>query len=132
MQFSLTLAVDDLERSATFYRDVLLRATERFQPAPSHPPLLLLCDAPVPIILRESLALSALHPALFQNLDRHPHGVGVVLEFTLGDLAPIRRNIAQRELHTLYELDDEEFGRRELWLHDPDGYLVVLNEERGP
>ena len=131
MQFSLTLAVDDLERSEAFYTDVLLFATERLRPAPGHPPLLLLRAAPVPVMLRENGSLEALHPALFQNLDRHPHGVGVILEFTLADLAPVQRNIDRRQLHTLYELEDEEFHRRELWLHDPDGYLVVLNEERG-
>ena len=78
------------------------------------------------ILFRSLEVLEAGHPALFQNLSRHPLGVGVSLEFTVPDLKPILREIHRRQLHLLYELEDEEFNRREVWLHDPDGYLVVL------
>jgi hypothetical protein len=68
--------------------------------------------------------------ALFRtwNATRASH---VTLEFTIETLTHLK-NIARRQLHTLYELEDDEFKRREVWLHDPDGYLVVLSEEPSP
>jgi catechol 2,3-dioxygenase-like lactoylglutathione lyase family enzyme len=129
MSLTLTLAVRDLDRTAEFYGEVLQLAIERFVPSPGHPEVLLLACGDSAILFRELAALEALHPALFQNLERHPRGVGMTLELPLKRLRPVMRNIDRRGLHTLYELEDEEFERRELWLHDPDGYLVILTEE---
>jgi catechol 2,3-dioxygenase-like lactoylglutathione lyase family enzyme len=129
MNFTLTLAVSDLERTAAFYGELLELAIERFVPVPGHPPVLLLDRGEATVLFRETAAMEALHPALFQNLERHPRGVGVTLEFTVENLTPILKNVARRQMHTLYELEDDEFKRREVWLHDPDGYLVVLSEE---
>ncbi len=129
MNFTLTLAVRDLDRTAAFYREVLGLKPEALHPLPGRPPVLLLSGGDSIILFRESVVLEALHPALFQNLDRHPRGVGVTLEFAVHDLRPVLRAIDRRQLHTLYELEDEEFGRREVWLHDPDGYLVIMHQE---
>jgi catechol 2,3-dioxygenase-like lactoylglutathione lyase family enzyme len=129
MTFTLTLAVSDLERTADFYGELLELAIERFLPMPGHPPVLLLGHGEATVLFRETAALEALHPALFQNLERHPRGVGVTLEFSVGELNPLLKKFARQQLHTLYELEDEEFNRREVWLHDPDGYLVILSEE---
>jgi catechol 2,3-dioxygenase-like lactoylglutathione lyase family enzyme len=129
MNFTLTLAVSDLERTAIFYGEILELAIERFVPVPGHPAVLLLGHGEATVLFRETAALEALHPALFQDLERHPRGVGVTLEFAVRELKPILKNIARRGLHTLYELEDDEFGRHEVWLHDPDGYLVIFSEE---
>jgi catechol 2,3-dioxygenase-like lactoylglutathione lyase family enzyme len=132
MNFTLTLAVSDLERTAAFYGELLELPIDRFFPIPGHPPVLLLGQGDATVLFREIAAMEALHPALFQNLERHPRGVGVTIEFTVEALKPILKNIARRQLHTLYELEDDEFKRSEIWLHDPDGYLVVLSEEPSP
>ncbi len=129
MNFTLTLAVTDLERTEIFYGELLALPVERFVPAPGHPPVLLLGNGETTVLFREAHALEAMHPALFQNLERHPRGVGVTLEFTVAALKPILKKIARKQIHTLYELEDEEFRRREIWLHDPDGYLIILCEE---
>ena len=129
MNLTLTLAVRNMDLTAEFYGDILQMSIERFVPAPGHPSVLLLSCGDATVVFRESEALEATHPALFQNLDRHPKGVGVTLEFPLSTLRPLMKNIDRRGLHVLYELEDEEFGRRELWLHDPDGYLLILVEE---
>ncbi|MFA5515817.1 MAG: VOC family protein [Desulfuromonadales bacterium] len=129
MPFSLTLAVADLQRTALFYREILEWEVEEVVPLPGRPAVLLLRRGATVLFFREMSALEALHPALFQNLERRPRGIGISLEFTVADLRPIRRAIERRRLHTLYELEDEEFGRREIWLHDPDGYLLVLQQE---
>lgn len=129
MTFTLTLAVSDLKHTAAFYGELLELPIERFEPAPGLPSVLLLGCGESTILFRQTAMLEALHPALFQNLERHPRGVGVSLEFTVAKLNPILEKITRRQLHTLYELADDEFGRREIWLHDPDGYLIVLGEE---
>ena len=123
---TVTLAVADLAASEEFYAATLGLAVERFVPLPGHPPLLLLRMGAATLLFREDAVLEALHPAALQNLQRHPRGVGVILELTLPDLAGARRRLARRRWHLLYQLEDAEFAREEIWLHDPDGYLLVL------
>lgn len=129
MNLTLTLAVADLEKTAEFYGRVLGLELERFVPMPGHAPVLLLPRGDATVLFRQTEDLAAHHPAVFQNLDRHPRGVGMTLELTFDDLRPVAGNIFRQKLHVLYELEDEEYHRRELWLHDPDGYLVILTEE---
>jgi hypothetical protein len=73
--------------------------------------------------------LEAQHPALLQNLTRQPLGVGVQLELSCTDLTAVRHSIEYYQWPISYELEDDEHQRREIWLQDPDGYLLVLNEE---
>lgn len=127
---SFTLAVHDLDQTEHFYADILQMPVERLIPSAGHPPVLLLRQGGTAVLFREIPVLEALHPALFQNLERHPLGVGVSLDFSVSNLAALRRTIDRRKMHILYELEDRQFDRAELWLHDPDGYLVVLNQER--
>ncbi len=129
MDLTLTLAVADLERTEAFYRDVLHLDLERLRAAPGHPPVLHLAVGTADLLFREEGVFAAFHPALFQSLERHPRGLGITLELTLPSLGPVLREIDRRRLHTLYELEDDEFGRREVWLHDPDGFLLVLSEQ---
>jgi len=126
MSLTLTLAVADLEKTELFYQQTLGLDLESFEPAPGYPRVLLLLSGGTAILFRQQQALEASHPALFQNLDRHPKGVGVTLELELPDLMATRQAIDHQGLHLLYELEDQEHQRRELWLHDPDGYLLIL------
>ncbi len=130
MNLTLTLGVADLDQTTAFYRDVLQLPIERFVPAEGHRPLLMLRRGDATILFRELETLEAQHPALFQSLDRHPLGIGMTLEFTVIDLRPILRTVERQQRHLLYELEDDEFERHEIWLHDPDGYLVILCQER--
>ena len=129
MSFTLTPAVQDIDRTELFYREILQFSVERFVPAEGHPPVLLLKDGDALLLFREREVLSAMHPAIFEHLDRHPAGTGLTLEFTVDDLRPICRILDRRRMHVLYELEDAQHRRREVWLHDPDGYLVILNQE---
>lgn len=131
MNLTLTLGVADLDRTADFYQNVLQFAVERFVPGDGHQPLLLLRRGDACILFCELETLEAQHPALFQNLYRHPLGIGMTLEFTVADLKPVLRAVDRRQLHLVYELEDDEFDRHEIWLHDPDGYLVILCRESG-
>ena len=92
-------------------------------------PYLLLQCGTATVIFRPWEVLEAQHPALLQNLSRHPFGVGLQLELNCADLPTIQRTIERAGWPISYELEDKQHLRRELWIHDPDGYLVVLNEE---
>lgn len=128
MSLTLTLAVTDLERTARFYLEILGLRLETIEPGKSYPQVMMLMRGDAVILFRQSRHLEASHPALFQNLDRHAKGVGISLELEVPDLEMIGRNISSRELHLLYELEDNEHDRRELWLHDPDGYLLMISQ----
>lgn len=129
MSLTLTLAVTDLDRTEEFYRDWLRQPIERLSPLADQRPVLLLLLGETAVLFRQDTALAAMHPALFQHLDRHPKGVGISLELDYTDLAPINRTLDRHGYHLLYELQDDEHQRRELWLHDPDGYLLILTQD---
>ena len=132
MQLSLTLGVADLHQTARFYREIL-QLNPQFSDAnkQTHGYLLLRCGATC-LLFRQLAELEAQHPALLQNLTRHPLGVGMQLEFSCPDLTIVNNCLARYQWPVVYELEDDEHQRKELWLHDPDGYLLVLNEERVP
>lgn len=131
MSLTLTLAVADLNRTAAFY--TLLGLTpERFVPLPGHAPVLLMVQGDAAILFRDDHTLATRHPTVFQDLDRQPRGIGTVLEFSVADLSGALRAIERQGIVPCYELEDDEFRRREVWLHDPDGYLVVLAEQPEP
>ncbi len=129
MQLSLTLGVADLEQTETFYREILQLKPQRSYDGNISVDFLLLKCKNTCIIFRQLADMEAEHPALLQNLDRQPLGVGVQLEFSCPDLTVVRKAIERNQWPVNYELEDQEHQRSEIWLHDPDGYLLVLNEE---
>ncbi len=130
MNLCLSLAVRDLDHTEYFYQSILGLDISRVIVAKGHPPLLMLTLGDSVICFRDAGVIEAMHPALLQNMDRHPFGVGVNFEIPVIDLAPIVRRLDSEEVRCLYELDDAEFERREIWVHDPDGYLLVLMQEK--
>lgn len=129
MHLSLTLGVADLQRTEDFYREILLLDPQSSRPGEGMPDFLLLRCGETCIVFRPLSVLEAQHPALLQNLTRQPLGVGVQLELSCPDLTAVRNRIERCQWPVAYELEDTEHRRREIWLHDPDGYLIVLNEE---
>jgi len=129
MHLSFTLGVADLQRSEDFYREILQLNPERGDTDKGELEFLLLRCAGSCIVLRPLQVLEAQHPALLQNLTRQPLGVGMQVELSCTDLSAVRLAIERYQWPVCYELEDDEHQRSEIWLHDPDGYLVVLNEE---
>jgi catechol 2,3-dioxygenase-like lactoylglutathione lyase family enzyme len=129
MSFTLTLAVADLFRTAAFYGETLLLPTEWLHLGGSSPAGLLLRQGDATVVFRPTAVLAAQHPLLFDSLERHPRGLGLMLEFTIGPWRQMLRQLERQDMPLLYELEDDEFDRREIWLHDPDGYLLVLQHE---
>ena len=110
MQLSLTLGVADLQRTADFYREILQLNPQRNQ-SRSKPDFLLLRCGETCVVFRQ------------------PLGVGLQLELSCSDLSVVRNCIERYQWPVVYELEDDEHRRSEIWLQDPDGYLLVLNEE---
>ncbi|MDH3998890.1 MAG: hypothetical protein OET90_08620 [Desulfuromonadales bacterium] len=131
MSLTITLGVNDLEQSEIFYRDLLRLPIERHQPRSDAPPFLLLRSNAATIVFRSDAVLQSRHPSVFQNLDHHPKGVGVSLEFEITELDALERRVDSQGHALCYQLDDDESGWQEIWLYDPDGYLLILSENRG-
>jgi catechol 2,3-dioxygenase-like lactoylglutathione lyase family enzyme len=129
MQLNLTLGVADLKKSEKFYREILLFSPEFFRNSNAEKAYFMLSCGGTNIVFQQLHDMELQHPALLQNLTRTPLGAGVQLELSCANLDDIYRKIKHYCWPIAYELEDQEYRRRELWLHDPDGYLLVLNEE---
>jgi len=129
MHLNITLAVSDLETTTEFYREILQLPLERITDSHGEERYLLVALDNIKVVFQRSNDMEASHPALLQNLSRDSVGVGLQLELNCPDLEDVYRRIKYYQWPIVYELDDQEHHRRELWLHDPDGYLLVLNEE---
>lgn len=130
MQLNLTLAAVDLEKTEKFYREVLLLSPHFIQNSHAEKCYLLLNFREMKIVFQRLQDVEAQHPALLQNLSRSPLGMGVQLEMSYKNLDDIYHRAKHFQWPIAYELEDQEHQRRELWLQDPDGYLLVLNEEQ--
>jgi catechol 2,3-dioxygenase-like lactoylglutathione lyase family enzyme len=67
-----------------------------------------------------------------------PLGQGVMFQIEVADLSSVSRALAARNwpLHTPLrevwrQVGDREAGQREVFVQDPDGYLLMLNENLG-
>ena len=129
MSMSLTLAATDLGKTEIFYREILLLSSEIVQNLHAEDSYLILFVGKVKVVFQRLQEMEAQHPILLQNLTRVPLGVGMQLEMSCDNLDDIYRMVNHYQWPVSYELDDQEHQRRELWLQDPDGYLLVLNEE---
>ena len=129
MRLNLTLGVDSLEISAAFYHDLLGLPVEPVSATGGEPTALILRCGQVSVLLEPLTQHIARHPTLFQNLEHYPRGTGVRLEFTCRDLGLVLKKLQNARIPLAYELEDREFDRKKVWVHDPDGYLLVLNQE---
>jgi len=129
MSLNLTLAAVDLEATAIFYRKILLLSSELIQDSHTGNGFLRLFFGEMRVVFQNLQEMESRHPALLQNLTRTPLGVGVQLELSYANLDDVYRMIKYYHWPVAYELDDQEHQRRELWIHDPDGYLLVLKEK---
>ena len=128
MGLIITLAVDDIARSAHFYRDLLQLPLQYHTLQDSTEEILLIEQGDTTILLRTSSAIEAEHPAALQHLRRQSKGVGVSFDFKIDNLDLILRCLERHHINALHESDDRQHGIRELWLYDPDHYLLILTE----
>lgn len=129
MHLSLTIGVADLAVTMNFYRQIPGLQPQWLTDPQGNRTALLVAAAGGSILFQSLQSMERQHPALLQHLGRERLGVGVQLELTCPDLTPVYRTAQRQHWQILFELEDCQHRRRELWLQDPDGYLLVLNEE---
>jgi catechol 2,3-dioxygenase-like lactoylglutathione lyase family enzyme len=125
MKMNLTLAASDLEKSRLFYRDILGLKTEGNE----EDAYFIVCFANIKVVFQPVAILERQHPVFLQHINRSTLGVGVQFELDCPNLSEIETLLNRCQWPIIYELDDIEHQRREIWIQDPDGYLVVLNGE---
>lgn len=128
MGLIVTLAVDDIDHSEFFYRDILCLRVERFIPPGSEQPILMINQGDATLLLRKIEVLEATHPAAFQHLKRQTRGVGISLDLQIDNIDQVQRNIERQKIACLYESEDHQHHIHELWLYDPDNYLIILTQ----
>lgn len=126
----IQLAVEDLDTTEAFYRGILDLPVERALTSVGAPEHMVLTAQGCQIIFVEEERVVQAHPVLEPRLSSFPKGVGMTLHLTVSDLAGIYDELLDEELEILYPPERTPYGAMELWCFDPDGYLVVLEEER--
>jgi catechol 2,3-dioxygenase-like lactoylglutathione lyase family enzyme len=129
-KFVCELHVDDIEASLAFWRDVLgfsvafRRPEERFVYL-EHPQ-------------GHQIMLCQRNGRFETGPMTHPLGQGVMFQAYFETLAPFLAALAARCYPTYLgprevwrRVGDRESGQREIFVQDPDGYLVMLAEEIG-
>jgi len=116
---NLILDVEDLDRSLTFYRDLLQLPVRTQQVVDGHK-LAYLTTGKTEILLLQQ-------PRHEQNpyLDRSG---GLVIKFQVTNLPKVAKNLMFREVTVLRELDMANIGERTFLVADPDGYAILLSE----
>lgn len=128
MGLIVTLAVNDIDQSELFYRDTLCLRVERFTPKGGQHPILMIHQGDATILLRQCEVLEATHPVAFQHLRRQTRGVGTSFDIQIDNFTQVQRNIERQHLTCLYESEDQQHNIHELWLYDPDDYLIILTQ----
>lgn len=129
MRFSLTLGATDLDMTYDFYRQLPELTVQRLTDSRGAVNTLIVATDNLRMVFQSLHSLEQQHPALLQHLSRTFLGAGVVLELECTELDEVYRAARHNNWPILYELEDREHLRRELWLQDPNGYLLAINEE---
>ncbi|GAB4301876.1 MAG: VOC family protein [Desulfuromonadia bacterium] len=125
---SIQLAVSNIAASAAFYGGILDLPLQHALTANGAPEHFVIRSGSMEIVFVEDEGVLREHPALAERLSLYPRGVGVTLHFTVTNIEEIADALNEEGLDIFYPLTIHPFGIKELWCHDPDGYLVVLEE----
>lgn len=69
------------------------------------------------------------HPFLAERFQGNDKGVGLSLHFQVKNIEAVYEAVMEEDLEIVYPLSTHPYGVKEFWCLDPDGYLVVLEEE---
>jgi len=125
---SIQLTVSNIAASAAFYGGILDLPIEHALTANGAPEHFSLRTDAIEVVFVEEDAVAAEHPLLAERLSLFPKGVGVTLHVRVSAIERIAEALDDEGIEIFYPLTTHPFGIKELWCHDPDGYLVVLEE----
>lgn len=129
---SVQLAVTNLAVTEAFYAGILELPVQRSLTSIGAPDHLVLDMDGIALVFVDEDDVVRAHPVLRNRFSMFPRGIGVTLHFEVKDLEGISDAINEEGLEILYPLEIKPYGVKEMWCFDPDGYLVVLDEEREP
>lgn len=128
-EMTIQVTVADVGTTEAFYAGILDLPAER-PPLPAGAPEMLVLEmGGARILFIEEEAVVASHPVLQDSFESFPKGVGITFHFLVTDIEDIAESLADEGLEMLYPLSEQPYGGKELWVYDPDGYLVVLEED---
>lgn len=126
---SIQLVVSQLVVTEAFYAGILdlpVRRSLTSQGAPDH---LVVDMNGMSIVFVEEQDVIKSHPMLGARFSMFPRGIGVTLHFEVDGIEEISDAIQEEGMEILYPLEIKPYGIKEMWCFDPDGYLVVLDEQ---
>lgn len=126
---SIQLTVTQLVVTEAFYAGILELPIQRSLTAQGAPDHLAIEMDGLSLIFVEEADVVRAHPVLEPRFSMFPRGIGVTLHFEVNDIEGISDAIAEEGLEILYPLELKPYGVKEMWCFDPDGYLVVLDEQ---
>lgn len=126
--FNLNVAVANLGVTEAFYSGILDLPIRRPYSGSGSPDHLLLGMGGCTVVFIEDESLVRMNPATAQTLAAFPKGVGVMFRFDVVDLVGICDALTDEGLEIAYYHEDPVSRGKELWVYDPDGYLIVLEE----
>lgn len=127
--YSLQLAVADLTTTEAFYVGILDLPVKRIPTMPGAPEQLVLRLDGFELVFVEEEAVLRTHPILTDLFENIPKGVGITFHLRVEGIEEIADAIEEEGLQVLYPLEEKPYGCLELWCFDPDGYLLVLEEQ---
>ena len=125
---SIQLSVADLDSTEAFYCGIVDLPVQRAITAPGAPEHLVLDLGASRVIFVVDSEVAERHPVLQARLETFPRGVGMTLHLEVEGIDEIYKAILAEQLEVFYPLELKPYGAWELWVFDPDGYLLVLEE----
>jgi uncharacterized glyoxalase superfamily protein PhnB len=117
------LLVQDIERSTTFYRDVLGFTVKQTVPEVAPFVFVWLERDGVPVFLNDPRAADHDYP----EASRRPAGGTATMFFIISDVDAFHANVAPRA-NVIMPLKTQFYGMREFAIVDPDGHILTFAE----
>lgn len=120
------LIVQDIDRSVTFYRDVLGFSIKTTVPDSAPYVFVWLERDGVPVFLNDRTAVGEDYP----QASARPAGGTATLFFTISDVDAFHAAVAAHA-HVIMPLKTQFYGMREFAIEDPDGHILTFAERVG-
>ena len=117
------LLVQDIERSTTFYRDVLGFTVKQTVPEAAPFVFVWLERDGVPVFLNDPRAADHDYP----EASRRPAGGTATMFFIISDVDAFHANVAPGA-NVIMPLKTQFYGMREFAIEDPDGHILTFAE----
>ncbi len=123
---SFQFTVRDLNKTFDFYSNVLGFEIEKVSTEDEFD-FLIMQQSDHEIMFEQESVVKKLHPKISDGW-KGKKGSGVVLNFIVDNIYEIYGRVKAHNVKVLYDIADKHYGMREVWIYDPDDYLIVISE----